>query len=64
MAKILPVATATSSVKITASSKHPVLILEEYLTKKFEEDKDFDWKNTILPLGKEILVNETEYTGD
>jgi len=64
LAKILPVATATSSVKITASSKHPVLILEEYLTKKFEEDKDFDWKNTILPLGKEILVNETEYTGD
>jgi hypothetical protein len=40
------------------------LILEEYLAKKFEEDKDFDWKNTILPLGKEILVNETEYTGD
>jgi len=65
LAKILPVAKETTLVKLNTTAKHPVIILEEYLAKRFaEEDKDFDWKNTILPLGKEILVNETEFSGD
>jgi len=65
LAKILSKVEETAAVTVDTTSKHPILILQDYLANKFSvENPDFDWKNTILPLGKEILANETELSGD
>ena len=39
-------------------SRNPNQLLEDHLAVKFADDKEFDCQNTVLPLGKEILLNE------
>jgi len=64
LAKLVPRREDAKSISFNATAKNPVLLLEEWLGKRFlEEEKEVDWKNTILPLGKEILLDETEFTG-
>lgn len=57
------VADQDESTEITFQSKNPVILLEEYLKSKFEEN-DFDWKSTVLPLGKEFLIHADKYNRD
>jgi len=65
LAKVLPKLSDDRNVSVRTAAKNPVTLLENWLKDFFkEEEKEVDWKNKVLPLGKEILLNETEFTGD
>jgi len=55
---------ADESTPITIQSKNPVIVLEEFLKTQFESDQGFDWRSTVLPLGKEFLINADKYNRD
>ena len=60
---IYPAMVEAERINVSTEVRDPVSLLEGYLQKKFENavEKTIDWKNTILPIGKEFLADEIKH---